>query len=203
MSTLLHRKTTLCKNYLGQMKCSSGLGIGSKIWKTKMHKNTWQKKQISKQTRCKNQKMQKKMQNKEKQNNKCKNMKTNKTLDLAFQPCFSASAPLPKNESRKQRAPQKELMVEPVVCFFFDWTPMNTRRVTCGLYLISSTCGSFSALVERLSFFVEQQHIICCDLQNRKIYFKKSKTLVGRSVSRPTVTRVTFDLPECKEALKT
>ena len=40
--------------------------------------------------------------------------------------------------------------------------------------------------------------VIFCDLQGRKInYFTNSKTLV----SRPTVTRVTFDLPECKEPL--
>ena len=32
-----------------------------------------------------------------------------------------------------------------------------------------------------------------------KINFTNSKTLVGRSVSRPTVTRVTFDLPETKD----
>ena len=39
----------------------------------------------------------------------------------------------------------------------------------------------------------------CCDLQGRKINFTNLKTLVRRSVSRPSVTSVTFDLPECKE----
>ena len=38
----------------------------------------------------------------------------------------------------------------------------------------------------------------CCDLSGRKINFTNSKTLV----SRATVTRVTFDLPECKEHQK-
>ena len=38
----------------------------------------------------------------------------------------------------------------------------------------------------------------CCDLRGRKINIGNSKTLVGWLVSRPTVTRVTFDLPECK-----
>ena len=42
----------------------------------------------------------------------------------------------------------------------------------------------------------------CCDLQGRKINFTNLKTLVRRSLSRPSVTRVTFDLPECKEPLK-
>ena len=40
-----------------------------------------------------------------------------------------------------------------------------------------------------------------CDLQGRKINFINSETLVGwcRRFSRPIVTRVNFDLPECKE----
>ena len=45
---------------------------------------------------------------------------------------------------------------------------------------------------------VETGHyVVCCDFEGRKINFANSKTLVGRSVSRPTVARVTFDLPEC------
>ena len=42
-----------------------------------------------------------------------------------------------------------------------------------------------------------------CDFLGRKINFTNSKTLVGWCMSRPTVTRVTFDLSECKEPLKT
>ena len=38
-----------------------------------------------------------------------------------------------------------------------------------------------------------------CDLQGRKINFTNSETLAGWWMLRPTVTRVTFDLPECKE----
>ena len=45
---------------------------------------------------------------------------------------------------------------------------------------------------------VHQNPLFDCDLQGRKIDFTNSKTLV----SRPTVTRVTFDLPECKEPVK-
>ena len=41
-----------------------------------------------------------------------------------------------------------------------------------------------------------------CDLQGRNIYFTNSETLVGVAVSRPTVTRVTFDLSERKESQK-
>ena len=41
--------------------------------------------------------------------------------------------------------------------------------------------------------------IIVATFQGRKINFTKSKTLVGWSMSRPTVTRVTSDLPECEE----
>ena len=44
--------------------------------------------------------------------------------------------------------------------------------------------------------------VIGCDLQGRKINFTNSKTLVGWSVSRPRVTQVTFDLPECQEPFK-
>ena len=36
-----------------------------------------------------------------------------------------------------------------------------------------------------------------CDLQGRKINFTNSQSLVGWSMSRPTVSRVTVDLPEC------
>ena len=42
--------------------------------------------------------------------------------------------------------------------------------------------------------------VVVCDLQGRKINFTDWKTLVGWLVgwlvSRPTVTRVTLDLPE-------
>ena len=40
----------------------------------------------------------------------------------------------------------------------------------------------------------------CCDFWGREIYFTSSKTLVGWSVSRPTVTRVTLDLAECEDS---
>ena len=41
-----------------------------------------------------------------------------------------------------------------------------------------------------------------CDFQGRKINFAISRPLVDVAVvSRPTVTRVTFDLPECREPL--
>ena len=38
--------------------------------------------------------------------------------------------------------------------------------------------------------------VLCCDLQGRKINFTNSKTLVGWSMSRSTVPRVAFHLPE-------
>ena len=43
-----------------------------------------------------------------------------------------------------------------------------------------------------------EDHSVVCDLQGRKINFTNSKTLV----SRPTVTRVTFDVPEYQELIK-
>ena len=39
-------------------------------------------------------------------------------------------------------------------------------------------------------------------LRDRKINFTNSNTLVGWLVSRPTVTHVTLDLPECTEPSK-
>ena len=42
-----------------------------------------------------------------------------------------------------------------------------------------------------------------CDIQGRKINITNSKTLVGWWMSRLTITRVTSDLPECKEPFET
>ena len=51
----------------------------------------------------------------------------------------------------------------------------------------------------RLHDLDKDEAAISCDLYGREIHFTNSKTLVGWSMSRPTVTRVAFDLPECKE----
>ena len=45
-------------------------------------------------------------------------------------------------------------------------------------------------------YFWSTHRMFYCDLWGRKINFTNSETLVGWSVSRPTVPRVTFDLPE-------
>ena len=45
-------------------------------------------------------------------------------------------------------------------------------------------------------------HPFFCDLQGRKINKTNSEILVGWWMSRRTVTRVTSDLPECREPSK-
>ena len=59
-----------------------------------------------------------------------------------------------------------------------------------------NTTTSRSSSRKRCSDGMEK---IVCDLQGRRMNFTNSKTLVGWSVSRPTVTRVASDLPERKE----
>ena len=56
--------------------------------------------------------------------------------------------------------------------------------------------GSCVAKVRAITVQREREEV-CCDLWGHKKNFTDSNTLV----SRPTVTRVTFDLPRCKELL--
>ena len=81
--------------------------------------------------------------------------------------------------------------------------PSLQRRVrSLGIPFSQRWEGGFKEQIERCAkAWLVDGGTYFCDLQGGKVNFTNSKTLVGWLVSRPTVTRVTLDLPECQELI--
>ena len=75
----------------------------------------------------------------------------------------------------------------------------KTMRCLCSASNRKTMRTSLGTGKGRLHDLDKDEAAISCDLYGREIHFTNSKTLVGWSMSRPTVTRVAFDLPECNE----
>ena len=93
------------------------------------------------------------------------------------------------NTRRLVTSPMKQQLISPGASIASGKSRKDLHESI--LWLVDINVRTLVLLRRRQSF--------CCDLQSRKINFTNSKNFGWLVDVGPTVRRVTFDLPECKE----